>query len=183
MANQEVVFLQGEKIHLRLLGREDLPRALLWFNDPEVRVHITRQLPLGEAEEEAWFATRNNKPGGDYVFAIVLNDGNRHIGNIGLHSIDWIDSHATFGIVIGETEYQEKGVGTEAARLVLDYALNELGLHRVNSRVIETNVRSLALHRKLGFVQEGRQRQVVFQRGRRADMILFGMFRDELRLE
>lgn len=47
--------IRGEKIHLRAIEHEDLPRYVEWFNDEEARQGLNFFLPMGLAEEERWF--------------------------------------------------------------------------------------------------------------------------------
>ena len=45
----------GKQVRLRPIERTDLPRFVSWFNDPEVRQHLTVYLPFSLAQEERWF--------------------------------------------------------------------------------------------------------------------------------
>lgn len=71
-----------------------------------------------------------------------IEDAWTHIGNIGLHSLDWKNRNATLGIVIGEKEHWGKGYGTEAVRVMLRFAFHELGLHRVELATLVGNDRA-----------------------------------------
>lgn len=73
-------------------------------------------------------------------------------------------------IEIGVKEMQGKGVGTATLSLLLDFAFNELNLHRVSLKVLSFNERPIRLYEKLGFVREG----AVWH-----DIILMGMLKDE----
>ena len=63
--------------------------------------------------------------------------------------------------------------------MALRYYFRELGYHRANATVYEFNAPSLALHRSLGFREEGRLRQSLFTQGRYFDELLFGMLAEE----
>lgn len=101
------------------------------------------------------------------------------IGDIGLHGISWTSGEAWVGIGIGEREYWSRGYGTDAMRLILQYAFMELNLHRVSLEVLENNPRGLRSYEKAGFKLEGRQRQVICREGRRWDVITMGILRSE----
>ena len=116
--------LKGEKIVLRPVKRSDINDYLRWFNDPEVIQYLNAYLPMTEMAEEKWIEDLAIKirAGTDVVFIMeALDDDNRSIGTIGLHGISPKDHHAQFGIAIGEKSHWEKGYGTEATRLILDY--------------------------------------------------------------
>jgi RimJ/RimL family protein N-acetyltransferase len=83
------------------------------------------------------------------------------------------------GHQIGERDYWGKGYGTDALRVLLRYAFDELNLHRVSLSVLEGNERAMRSYQKCGFRYEGRQRQVWAYDGRRWDEIYMGLLRDE----
>lgn len=83
-------------------------------------------------------------------FAICFQD--KTIGEIQLKRID-IEKHcATMSIVLANDTVKGKGFGTEAERLVLDYAINVMGLHTVYADAIHRNNRSKHILEKLGFI-------------------------------
>ena len=93
----------GKKVRLRSIERDDLPRYVEWFGDPEVRHHLLVWLPFSLAQEERWFESLQGRleRQEEVLLAIDTIDG-VHIGNVGLHRIDWKNRNAELGIVIGE---------------------------------------------------------------------------------
>jgi RimJ/RimL family protein N-acetyltransferase len=115
------------------------------------------------------------------VIEATEGDSTRPIGNCGLHGIDSKDRNATFGIVIGEKDYWNRGYGTEAAGLLINYGFQQLNLHRISSYAFDFNERSIKLHKNLGFREEGRLRQATFKNGQYHDHVQFGLLREEWR--
>lgn len=101
------------------------------------------------------------------------------IGFVALHTIEWNNATAMLSMGIGEPAYRGKGFGTEALRLVLNYAFAELNLFRVGLDVIATNDRAVHVYEKLGFQREGIMRRAVHREGRRHDVLHMGLLRDE----
>jgi RimJ/RimL family protein N-acetyltransferase len=136
--------------------------------------------PLSRAEEERWVESLASRRE-DIVLAIEVRAGDQwvHIGNVGLHRIDWKNRTATLGIVIGEREYWGKGYGTEAVRTMLRYAFEELGLNRVELETYSFNPRAIRCYEKAGFKREGVRRQALYRNGKFHDVILMGILRDE----
>jgi RimJ/RimL family protein N-acetyltransferase len=169
--------IRGEKAKLRAIERQDLPIFVRWFNDPEVRQYLAMYMPMSMAEEEKWFERQLEDQDGR-VFAIETEDG-AHIGNIGLHSIDWKNRRAYLGIVIGEKEYWGKGYGSDAIRTLLGFAFGEMNLHRVYLTVYAYNERAIRCYEKCGFQHEGRLREARFGDGRYHDELMMAILRKE----
>jgi len=164
--------IYGEKVRLRAIERDDIPRFLRWLNDPEVRRYLAMYLPLSRAQEERWFE-RQLQDQRSQVFAIETTEG-EHIGNIGLHDINWKDRCAELGIFIGEKNFWGQGYGTDAIRTLLRLAFEEMGLNRISLRVYDFNHRAIRCYQKCGFQQEGRLRQAHFAGGRYHDVLIMG---------
>lgn len=180
--SKPIVFLEGKRIYLRPIEAADLERCQRWMNDPEIRRFILRQTPLDEAEERKWHDNRGRGPyPTDVTLALALKSGDRHVGIVGVHQISWIDRRAVTGAVIGEKDAQDKGYGSEAKALVLEYCFDTLGLHRIASSVLATNPRSLAYLKKNGYREEGRMREHIFRHGKWEDEIMLAILDHEWR--
>ena len=168
--------IYGEKIRLRRIEREDIATFVRWFGDPDVRNFLLINRPISKAEEERWFENQLQDESSE-LFAIESSDGqeNVHIGNIGLHDINWLHRHAELGIVIGEKNYWSKGYGSDAVRTLLRFAFHEMNLHRVTLRVYEDNARGIRAYEKCGFEHEGRMREAIFRQGRYYDELRMGI--------
>ncbi len=174
--------LEGEKVRLRPIEREDLPRFVRWFADPEVRRHLLVYLPFSLTQEERWYEELQERlrRSESVVLALETLDG-LHIGNIGLHEIDWKNRHAELGIVIGEKAYWGQGYGTDAIRTLLRLAFEEMNLHRVYLVVDEDNLRAIRCYEKCGFREEGRLREAVFREGQYHDQPVMSVLQAEFR--
>jgi RimJ/RimL family protein N-acetyltransferase len=173
-------FLIGERLYLRPLEEEDIDRCLVWINDPEITATVALRFPFNRSREKEWFAALY-KTDRDIPLAIVLKDGDRHIGNCGLHQIDYPNRCAQFGIMIGEKEEWDKGYASEASRLILDYGFDQLGLHRISLQVYAHNLRAQRVYEKLGFTREGVLRESYYRDGRYHDTVIMGILRSEWR--
>jgi [ribosomal protein S5]-alanine N-acetyltransferase len=182
MKQQPVIFLQGKRIYLRPLEAGDLEHCRRWINDPEIRQFTLLQTPIDEIGERAWHENRSRGPyPTDISLAIMLKRGDRLIGNTGLHRINWQSRHLTTGALIGEKDCQNKGYGSEAKVLILQYCFDVLGMHRVCSEVLATNPRSLAYLKKNGYRIEGERREHFFRHGTWIGDIQLGILESEWR--
>lgn len=176
-SKQKVIFLEGKKVNLRPLSKDDVSNLTRWINDPAIREFLYAFLPQTEKQEDEWF----NKIGSDdknIVLGIETKEGIL-IGTMGIHRINWIDRVCTTGALIGEKEYWGKGYGTDAKMFLLDYIFNTLNLRKVCSSVVAFNERSLQYSLHCGYVREGLRRQHIFKKGQYWDFIELGLFKEE----
>jgi RimJ/RimL family protein N-acetyltransferase len=114
-----------------------------------------------------------------FMFMIRTLEDDRLIGEVGLDGVQWNHGDTFIGIGLGEREFWGKGYGTDAMRVILRYAFNELNLHRVSLNVFEYNRRALRSYEKTGFKVEGRARKFLSREGNRWDLIFMGILREE----
>lgn len=174
--------IYGERIRLRAVEREDLPRFVEWLNDPEVTAGLLMILPISNWEETRWFENLASRPPQERPLSIEVktpDGGWKPIGNVGLERIDWTDRMAEFGIFIGEKSVWDQGYGTEATRLMLKHAFETLNLNRIYLHVYETNPRAIHTYDKVGFVKEGRLREARYRNGVYINVLLMSMLRSE----
>ncbi|GAB4139954.1 MAG: GNAT family protein [Bacteroidia bacterium] len=170
-------FLSTEKTGLRPISLSDSGEEYLsWMNDSEV----TKGLESGafpttkEALDDFLKSVTVSK--NNVMLAIIDRESGKHIGNIKLGNINWVHRHAELGILIGNKNFWGKGHGTEACRLVVEYAFSTLNLHKVWLAVFSNNPGAYHIYKKLGFVEEGRLRDHVFADGQYFDKILMSVF-------
>jgi len=170
---QPILNLVGDKVALGPIRRELLPLYQRWINDFAVLhgLAVTGPRPMTAEGEAAWYdrlATSQT----DVAFTIYERAALRPIGNVGLHQIDHFNRTAIFGIVIGEKDCWGKGYGTEATRLLLDYAFTALGLHNVILHVFAHNQRAIRTYQRAGFREIGRRREAHRRAGQAEDVVL-----------
>ena len=174
-------FWQGEKVRLRPMRIEDAEQRFIDSLDSPTRqvLQLGIELPTSTELQRAALEKRADCKDVDGVilFAIETLQG-MNVGGISLHNRDEKNGQFSFGIVI-RREHRRKGYAEEAVRILLRYGFWERRYHKCNSAALLTNEGSIALHKKLGFVEEGRRRQVLFFNGQYQDEIWFGMTREE----
>ncbi len=173
-------FLVGEKIYLRKLDMEDLKgNYLKWINDYEVTRYLSSgAFPTDAQGLEKYFEKIDTSPN-EVMFAIIEKKTDRHIGNIKIGNINWINRIADIGRLIGEKDAQGKGYGLEAMKLALDYCFKRLNLHKIIAGTVVDNIAPQKHYEKLGFTVEGRFRKEAFIDGEYRDTIRVGILREE----
>jgi len=173
--------LRGERVKLGPIKRVYIESFLKWFNDPEITRYLAAYRPMTRMAEEAWMENLKNRENDIYFSILIPNeDGTEKlIGNCGIHAIDWKNRVGEIGIAIGEKEYQNKGYGTEALELLLDYGFKTVNLNRLELYTYSFNARALKSYKKVGFIEEGRKRQFIWSKGKYHDAILMGILAEE----
>lgn len=172
-------FLSGPRVRLRPLERDDLVSYRDLFSDPEVNLFyggfgvpdslskLQRRYDAGEFDVT------------DRRLHLVIETEGEVIGQVSLNNDENLPSRAaTFGILLG-AGHLDRGYGTEASMLLLNYAFAVLGYHKINLDLFEYNVLAQAMYENLGFLHEGRRRENHWSRGRFWDDILMGITAEE----
>ncbi|MFW9988778.1 MAG: GNAT family N-acetyltransferase, partial [Candidatus Odinarchaeota archaeon] len=160
--------LRGPRIKLGPIKREYIESFLKWFNDPEIIQYLIRYRPITRMAEENWIENLREDNENIHFSIVIFHEEKpeKLIGNCGLHNINWKDRIAEAGIVIGEKEYHNKGYGTEALNILLEYGFNTVNLNRIELIVYEYNIGAVKSYKKVGFIEEGRKRQFFWFNGK-----------------
>ena len=73
-------------------------------------------------------------------------------------------------------ENHGKGYGSEALNLLIDYAFNNLNLHKVTLKVVDYNKQAIKLYEKKGFVKEGILKENILQNNEYLDVSIYSIF-------
>jgi RimJ/RimL family protein N-acetyltransferase len=167
------LIIKGEQVYLRPITIEDTDLAVKWRNEKVVVENFIYRQPVSRADHLNWLEKKVFK-GLVHQFIICMNTDGFPVGSIYLQNFEEDNKKAEWGIYIGEERAYGKGVGTEAARLILDYAFENLGMHKVVSRVLAYNKASIRMNEKAGYVKEAYLKDELFIDGKYEDLILFG---------
>lgn len=180
MKTKESPFLVGPKVILRALEASDLRgRYVDWLNDRQTNRHTSRgRFPVTRKAAEEYIA-RVSRSNHELVMAITARKTGKHLGNISLQKIHWVDRSAEFAILMGERSARGRGYGTEAAHLLVEHGFRELGLNRIYCGTTSENMGMQKLALSLKMRQEGTQRQSVYKDGKFVDVFLYGVLARE----
>ena len=171
--------LIGKKVILRAVEEEDLEMLRELTNSPDYEKMIVGwSFPISREKQIEWFSKCNNDLNRLRYTIATKEDG--AVGMIGLRDIDWKNGSATgLGMRIAKKEIRTRGLATDAWMTLMRYAFDELRLNRVNGSALDYNEASIKVCRKVGFREEGRQREAVYKGGKYHDLILFGCLRSD----
>jgi len=141
-----------DAVHLRELTEDDIPSWFERASDPESALLAGDPIPESVEMGFQWLQRHRERfrQQAGIRWAIAPQGFTQSIGTIGLTITSKEERIAELGIVIGRA-YWGKGIGTAAAHLVVDYALNILGLAEIQAEVLQRNLASRRLLEKVGF--------------------------------
>ncbi len=115
------------------------------------------------------------------VHALAIADAENDaefLGGIGMYRVDERHRRGEVGFWL-TPQARGRGIATRAIRLLTTWAIDELGLDRVELTTTPDNAATRALAQKLGFTEEGTMRRRNLERGRRVDVVMFAVLKDE----
>lgn len=173
--------LQSDRLILRRIEDKDLVSFLAYLQDPLISKYQTWD---SYTEERAWEVIDEQRallpgiPGATFLFAVELKENASLAGHVVLTVQEKDHLQAEIGFTFGR-EYHGRGLATEAASCVLNYAFKTLKLHRVTAITDCENVSSVALVGRLGMRREGHYIQNIWFKGKWGDEYLYAILSDE----
>jgi len=174
-------FWASDRIRLRGVTESDAESAFANSLDSPARqvLQLGIEVPTSVEALRIELGKRAGCKDVDGVILFAIEDSDRaYVGGISLHTPSLKNGTFSFGVTV-HREHRRNGYAAEAIQILLRYAFHERRFQKCNSACIETNDASIALHRKLGFIEEGRRRRQFYLNGRFYDDILFGLTREE----
>lgn len=170
----------GQLIRLTAIHPETDSKIMApWHRDTEFfRLAYGRIAePWSAKKIQERFERHVNEPN-EINFAIRTRAEDKLIGQMGMW-MDYPHGDAFTWILIGERDYWGKGYGTDAMRVFMRYAFEEMNLHRLTLRVFGFNQRAIRSYEKCGFVHEGRCRHALSKMGQRYDEVWMSILKSE----
>ena len=170
--------IEGARLRLRPVEERDLPSILRWLVEPEVLHWWDDALPDLVAARHEYLDPDPHVP----LWRYIIEENGRGIG-----FAQWY--HAYFGeeyersagidIFIGEPDARDRGLGTEAVRMLLELLFEVRGVHRVTIDPETGNERAIRAYQKAGFRLDGVLRHNDFLRGEYVDTQMMSILEDE----
>jgi RimJ/RimL family protein N-acetyltransferase len=171
--------LNGTTATLRELRKSDAASLLAMLGTEEVARFISPPPTTIEGFEEFINWTRSQRMAGNYVcFAVVPAGYDTAIGLFQVRQLEPGFANAEWGFAIG-SGFWGTGVFLECARLVVDFAFETIGVHRLEARSCVRNGRGNGALRKVGALQEGVLRRSFYKNGDHLDQVLWSILRED----
>ena len=174
--------LRTSRALLRPFQPEDVDGRVRCGRDPEIirmfggSPNFREPVPMPLEDATTWYEAVSTDPN-PLHWAVEFEGG--FIGTARLHGLDETDRRARFAIGLLDSRRLGIGLGTEVTQAVLRYGFDELGLHRIDLRVLAYNTRAIRCYLGCGFIEEGREREAAYVGGRWHDDVIMGVLEHE----
>ena len=166
-------------VELRLLEERHAP-AIFSLVDQD-RAYLREWLPwvdstLAEDDTLSFIQSMRAQFAANESITAGIWQGDRFIGVVGTHKINWLYRKAEIGYWLGAA-FQGSGIMTDVCRAMISHLFQDLDLHRVEILCATGNAKSMAIPKRLGFTLEGTLKEAGFARGQFLDLYVFGMLK------
>ena len=175
-------FLKGKRFYLTGLKEKHLgddQPYFNWLNDLSLDLYTERSFfPNNKDRMLAYYelACANSNL---LLLGIFDNETDKHIGNITLQEIDWINRRAFIAYMLGDRNFAGKGIITDAVLMMMYYGYHKLNLERIWGGVSNLHAASMRICDKVGLKKEGVMRNHLCRNGEASDVIVVGSIRSE----
>jgi RimJ/RimL family protein N-acetyltransferase len=151
------------------------------LNEPEIARWTRVPAPYTRTDAEDFIrrAEERRKSGDELSLAIVAAPAGDLLGSISVRVASWDNMRGELGYLVF-AHARDRGVATRAVRLLTRFALEHIGLRRVEVLAATGNLASQRVAEKAGFTREGVLRSYMDVRGTRLDMVAFSLLPGEL---
>ncbi len=173
--------LTGSLVTLRELKMEDAPALLVMLSTEDVSRFISPPPASVEGFEKFIAWSHGQRAAGESAcFAIVPNGSDVAVGLFQVRSVEPGFGTAEWGFALA-SDFWGSGLFIEGGKLVVDYAFDVIGVHRLEARAAVRNGRGNGALRKIGAVQEGVLRRSFLRYGEYLDQTLWSILDEDWR--
>jgi len=161
---------------------DDVPLLLKWHNmNSQARLF---DAPWESREQEEEYVVRIKKSiekekEGKISQAIIIDSNHVSIGTVNSYGDNGNPDHRYVGISIYEDSLISKGLGTEALKLWISFQFETRNLHHIGLETWSFNKRMIRVAEKLGFKNEGCERELRNWNDEWLDKLHYGILRTE----
>lgn len=166
--------IKGDTVYLKHLNDRNATKDYCdWLNDKEVNKYLeTRKASIKDLEN---YIQEKNASKDSLFLGIFDKKNSKHIGNIKLEPIDIATGKATLGLLIGNKDYWGKGIGTEATKLLIQYAFDNLKINEINLGVISENKAAIRVYEKAGLKIKKIEKKAIKHGDKKYDKVIMSI--------
>ena len=150
MLNNNVYYYENKKFYLRNLKESDINTAYLsWFENKK-NIKLIKNSNLKKLDDlKNYYQNQIDKK--NIFLGIFESKTHKHIGNIKFERVDHVKKKAYVGILLGDTTYQNLGIGSKSLIVACDQIFNKLKIFKIFLSVNKINRQAISAYKKSGF--------------------------------
>ena len=176
------MILQTDRLHFNLISKQDINDIHELLSMPATDQFNTSGIPetiqTTEKITGEWIIAQNSNPPTSYTFCLSLVNTKQFIGLIGLKIGKQHYKTAEVWYKI-HLNYWNKGYATEALTKLIEFAFNDLELHRIEAGCATENIASIKVLENVGMIKEGLKRKILPIRGEWKDNYFYAMLDED----
>lgn len=178
----DLPILESDRLILRKLTMRDAQDMFEYSRDPEVARHVlwSAQTSISESRAYIRYMLRRYRQGDPSSWCIEWKETGKVIGTIGFMWIQSENASAEVGYSLSRS-FWNKGIMTEALKLILAFGFQYLRLNRIEAQHEITNPASGIVMHKVGMSPEGILRQRLYNKGQYVDVAIYSILRAEFK--
>lgn len=168
-----------DRLLIRIMERRDIEDARRLHNDDTVLLLLSDVSHVSEVSQEKWFQSiSESRHSRRYIARLTKDDA--FVGIFRLDRIDLFNKSAIVGVDVVD-KYRRMGIATEIFNYFIKYLFQQCGFNRLALTTLELNHPARDLYKKLGFKEEGLEREAIFRHGQYQNLISMGLLASEWR--
>ncbi len=170
------VVLKNARLLLREIAATDLPALVEMLSDEEQVRYIEFEATESSARVLLDWSLKSAQEARRtaYSLALTLPPDDSFVGTISLVIRDWEQREGHLGYIL-HRNFQGRGLTTAAAKLVMAFGFEQLGLHRICATCHAKNLASVRVIEKLGLRQEAHFREAFWRKNKWHDRLMYAM--------
>jgi RimJ/RimL family protein N-acetyltransferase len=170
------IFLESKDLILEPLENKHLSfKYTTWLNDKNTTKFNSHGIFPNTIEKTKQYINDIQSSKSEIVLAIIEKISSNHIGNISISSIDYINSNADIGILIGDKTTHGKGYATQAFKEVISHCFNKLNLHKITAGTSADNIAMQKVIEKLSMSKDGVLRDAIKRDNEYIDIYIYSL--------
>lgn len=155
---------------------ENQMEILKWRNSKEISKHFL--IPhIDETTHRNWLESQKQDNPTSIAF-FICDENNNLLGCNYITHIDYNNLTCESGIFLNPDNFIE-GVGVVSSYLLNNFIFDDLKMYKINTRILGENKKVILAHKRNGYNSEGILKNQILKEGRRYDIYLMSLFKDQ----
>ena len=174
-------YFKSERINLISIEKKHIKLIKKWINNENITMYMGRRFPINDDEQFSWYENfMEDKSKKKLIISTIPS--NHNIGMISLFEIDCRNQKSEIGVYI-KPDYHGKGYAKESINMILNFAFQELNMHKIYALIHSFNISAIKLFKSCNFHHESTDRESIYFNGKFVNVDKYSIFRSYFKNE